>query len=89
MTSPISVSSLFSVTAPSKPLNVQPFCDVIAWGRPIATNGKITGYEVLFTFLPGGTTVIARVEGDITHYVMNITQSANTMRIEVFIFLYL
>ena len=76
-------SSLFSITAPSEPLNLQAFCNVIVWKKPNATNGKITGYEVMFTFLSDGTNNTITVEGDTTHYVIAIPIPPGEMRIEV------
>ena len=77
-----SSTALLPVTAPGKPLSVRPFCNVIVWKKPTATNGKITGYEVMFSFSDGTTNTI-RVDGDITHYVIAIPISG-VIRIKVF-----
>ena len=82
--SPATILSLFSVTAPSVPLNVQPFCAVIVWEKPSSPNGKITGYDVMFIFLQGPSVTI-RVEGDISHYVMAIPIPPGAMQIKVHI----
>ena len=63
------------------PLNVQPFCAVVVWEKPSFPNGKITGYDVMFTFLHSASIVI-RVEGEITYYVITIPIPPGAMQIK-------
>jgi hypothetical protein len=71
-----------AIAPPSVPLNIQPFCAVVVWEKPSSPNGKITGYDVTFTFSRSPSVTI-RVEGDISHYVIDITIPPGAMQIKV------
>ena len=68
--------------APSVPLNILPFCEVIVWEEPTSPNGNIIGYDVVFWFR-NGSNVTIEVLGYNTVYVLDIPLPNEEIEIKV------
>ena len=76
------VKKNLSSTAPSEPLNVQSFCNVIVWKEPSSPNGVIIGYEVMLSFADSSTHNEI-VSGDNTYYVIEMPLPPGPFEIKV------